>query len=144
MFDIRFGSGIDELGSLMDASEQCGVIERKGSYYYFASEKLGQVRCLGRGIAAVLWWPADQAQALHRRAGTHPPFLFSRLLCVCVQGRENVLTKIRESKDLQQRLREAVRPKLEAAEGVPDGDGEQDDDGVPPADEDGDGSAAAN
>lgn len=61
-----------------------------------------------------------------------------------MQGRENVLTKIRESKDLQQRLREAVRPKLEAAEGVPDGDGEQDDDGVPPADEDGDGSAAAN
>lgn len=65
MFDIRFGSGIDELGSLMDASEQCGVIERKGSYYYFESEKLGQVRRLGRGIAAVLWWPADQAQGRH-------------------------------------------------------------------------------
>lgn len=43
-FDIRFGFGIDELGALFEAAEQCGVVERKGSYYYFGTEKLSQGR----------------------------------------------------------------------------------------------------
>jgi recombination protein RecA len=43
-FDIRFGFGIDELGALLDVAEQCGVVERKASYYYFESEKLSQAR----------------------------------------------------------------------------------------------------
>ncbi|GAX75617.1 hypothetical protein CEUSTIGMA_g3061.t1 [Chlamydomonas eustigma] len=43
-FDIRFGFGIDELGALLDIAEQCGVVERKASYYYFESEKLSQGR----------------------------------------------------------------------------------------------------
>ena len=43
-FDIRFGFGIDELGALFEAAELCGVVERKGSYYYFGSDKLSQVR----------------------------------------------------------------------------------------------------
>ena len=42
-FDIRFGFGIDELGALFEAAELCGVVERKGSYYYFGSDKLSQV-----------------------------------------------------------------------------------------------------
>ena len=54
-FDIRFGFGIDELGALFEAAEQCDVIERKGSYYYIGAEKLSQVRAgwcpvsVGRG-----------------------------------------------------------------------------------------------
>lgn len=44
MFDIRFGRGIDELAALFEAAELCNVVDRKGSYYYFGAEKLGQVR----------------------------------------------------------------------------------------------------
>ena len=43
MFDIRFGQGIDELSALFDTAETCGVVDRKGSYYYFGQEKLSQV-----------------------------------------------------------------------------------------------------
>ena len=32
-FDILFGTGIDQLGCLLDAADACGVIERKGSWY---------------------------------------------------------------------------------------------------------------
>ncbi len=41
-FDIRFGHGIDELGALFEAAEQCGVVSRRGSYYYYGEEKLSQ------------------------------------------------------------------------------------------------------
>ena len=61
MFDIRFGHGIDELGALFEAAELCNVVDRKGSYYYFGTEKLGQVSgevTLQNDIGALrkMWW----------------------------------------------------------------------------------------
>ena len=43
-FDIMFGSGISTLGCLLDAAEGVGVVQRKGSWYSFGDEKLGQGR----------------------------------------------------------------------------------------------------
>lgn len=37
-----FGSGIDQLGCVLDAAEACGVVERRGSYYQYGEVKLGQ------------------------------------------------------------------------------------------------------
>ena len=43
-FDMLFGRGISRDGCLLDAGEQVGTVERKGAYYYFNGEKLGQGR----------------------------------------------------------------------------------------------------
>lgn len=43
MFDILFGSGIDAVGGMLDAAESIGVLERKGSWYWLAGEKLTNV-----------------------------------------------------------------------------------------------------
>lgn len=39
-----FDRGIDAMGSLVDAAESAGVVNRKGAWYYFGEKKLGQVR----------------------------------------------------------------------------------------------------
>lgn len=43
-FDIMFGSGISGLGCLLDAAEGVDVVQRKGSWYSFGEQKLGQGR----------------------------------------------------------------------------------------------------
>jgi recombination protein RecA len=43
-FDVLFGSGIDQLGCLLDAAEGVGVVSRRGAYYQFGEVKLGQGR----------------------------------------------------------------------------------------------------
>ena len=43
-FDMMFGRGISKDGCMLDAGENVGAIERKGAYYYFNGEKLGQGR----------------------------------------------------------------------------------------------------
>ena len=43
-FDIRFGSGIDALGDLLDIAGETGVVSKNGAYYTFADESLGQGR----------------------------------------------------------------------------------------------------
>jgi recombination protein RecA len=43
-FDILFGSGIDGYGCLLDASEACGAIERKGSWYSAGTKQIAQGR----------------------------------------------------------------------------------------------------
>ncbi len=43
-FDIMFGSGISSLGCLLDAAEGVDVVQRKGSWYSFGDQKLGQGR----------------------------------------------------------------------------------------------------
>lgn len=43
-FDMLFGRGISQDGCMLDAGEQVGAIERKGAWYYFNGEKLGQGR----------------------------------------------------------------------------------------------------
>jgi len=39
-----FGSGISANGCLLDAAEATGVVQRRGSYYFFGEERLGQGR----------------------------------------------------------------------------------------------------
>lgn len=43
-FDILFGSGISVNGCLLDAAEAVGVVVRRGSYYFYGDERLGQGR----------------------------------------------------------------------------------------------------
>lgn len=43
-FDILFGSGVDKLGCLLDAADQFGVVERKGSWYSRGDLRFAQGR----------------------------------------------------------------------------------------------------
>ena len=43
-FDIMFGDGISSLGCMLDAAESVDVVQRKGSWYSFGDQKLGQGR----------------------------------------------------------------------------------------------------
>lgn len=43
-FDILFGQGISTLGCLLDLAEQQGVITRKGAWYSYAGDNVGQGR----------------------------------------------------------------------------------------------------
>jgi recombination protein RecA len=43
-FDILFGQGISTLGCLVDLAEQTGVITRKGAWYSYAGDNIGQGR----------------------------------------------------------------------------------------------------
>ena len=42
--EIMFGKGISASGSLVDAAVKCGVIDKKGAWYTYGEEKLGQGR----------------------------------------------------------------------------------------------------
>jgi recombination protein RecA len=43
-FDIRWGTGIDQAGDLLDVGVDLGVIEKNGAQFYFAGELIGQGR----------------------------------------------------------------------------------------------------
>ena len=43
-FDMIFGMGISGLGCMLDAADEMGVIERRGSWYSYGEERLGQGR----------------------------------------------------------------------------------------------------
>ena len=43
-FDILFGSGIDQLGCLLDAADKFAVVERKGSWYSRGELRFAQGR----------------------------------------------------------------------------------------------------
>ncbi|MFN0117320.1 MAG: recombinase RecA [Elusimicrobiota bacterium] len=43
-FDIYFGSGINQEGSILDMGSQSGLIEKSGAWYVYNGEKLGQGR----------------------------------------------------------------------------------------------------
>jgi recombination protein RecA len=42
--DIRFGTGMDALGDLLDLAAEAGVVSKNGAYYTYADESLGQGR----------------------------------------------------------------------------------------------------
>jgi len=44
LLDILFGKGIDNIGCTLDAAEELGVVERKGSWYSFHGENVAQGR----------------------------------------------------------------------------------------------------
>ena len=43
-FDILFGQGISTLGCLLDLAEQTGVVTRKGAWYSYEGDNIGQGR----------------------------------------------------------------------------------------------------
>ncbi len=43
-FDIMYGAGIDRLAELVDTAEAQGIVEKKGAWYSWGGEKLGQGR----------------------------------------------------------------------------------------------------
>ena len=43
-FDIRYGTGIDAIGDLLDVAVARGVVEKSGAYFSFQKESLGQGR----------------------------------------------------------------------------------------------------
>ena len=51
-FDIRFGSGMDALGDLLDTAAEAGVVSKNGAYYTFADESLWAGTRAGAGYVA--------------------------------------------------------------------------------------------
>ena len=51
-FDIRYGSGIDALGDLLDSATDAGIVSKNGAYYTFGDESLGQGRERARSLLA--------------------------------------------------------------------------------------------
>ena len=43
-FDILFGRGISTLGCLLDLAEETGVVTRKGAWYSYEGDNIGQGR----------------------------------------------------------------------------------------------------
>jgi recombination protein RecA len=43
-FDILFNEGISHIGSLLDVGVECGIIEKKGTWFSYQSHRLGQGR----------------------------------------------------------------------------------------------------
>jgi recombination protein RecA len=43
-FDIMYDEGISRAGDLLDMAVELGVIEKRGSYYYYEDENLSQGR----------------------------------------------------------------------------------------------------
>jgi len=51
-FDIRYGSGIDALGDLLDSATDAGLVSKNGAYYVYGEESLGQGRERARSLLA--------------------------------------------------------------------------------------------
>jgi recombination protein RecA len=49
-FDIRFGSGIDGLGDLLDIATEMSIVNKNGAYYTYGDESLGQGRERARAL----------------------------------------------------------------------------------------------
>ncbi|MFN3938747.1 MAG: DNA recombination/repair protein RecA, partial [Gemmobacter sp.] len=43
-FDIMYGEGISKTGELIDIGVKAGVVEKSGSWYSYADERIGQGR----------------------------------------------------------------------------------------------------
>jgi recombination protein RecA len=44
MLDVLFGSGIDSMGCTLDAANDLGIVERKGSWYAYKGNNIAQGR----------------------------------------------------------------------------------------------------
>lgn len=44
MLDVLFGSGIDNMGCTLDAANDLGIVERKGSWYAYKGNNIAQGR----------------------------------------------------------------------------------------------------
>ena len=57
-FDILFGRGISTIGCLLDLAEETGVVTRKGAWYSYEGDNIGQGR-----DNTITWLEQHQAQA---------------------------------------------------------------------------------
>ena len=48
-FDVMFNEGISRIGSLIDLGAELGVLEKKGTWFSFKGQRLGQGRSRPRG-----------------------------------------------------------------------------------------------
>jgi recombination protein RecA len=58
-FDILFGRGISTLGCLLDLAEETGVVTRKGAWYSYEGDNIGQGR-----DNTITWLEQNPDQAL--------------------------------------------------------------------------------
>ena len=63
-FDIRYGSGIDALGDLLDSATEAGIVSKNGAYYVFGEESLGQGRERARSLLLERTELAQRIEAL--------------------------------------------------------------------------------
>jgi recombination protein RecA len=63
-FDILFGRGISTLGCLLDLAEETGVVTRKGAWYSYEGDNIGQGR---DNTISWLEQNPDQAQVIEQR-----------------------------------------------------------------------------
>jgi len=57
-FDILFGRGISTIGCLLDLAEETGVVTRKGAWYSYEGDNIGQGR-----DNTITWLEQNPAQA---------------------------------------------------------------------------------
>ncbi|GAB1432852.1 recombinase RecA [Spirochaetota bacterium] len=62
--EIIFGKGLSASGSLLDASVKCGIVDKKGAWYTYGEEKLGQGR---ENVKTTLEQNADLAAELEQK-----------------------------------------------------------------------------
>ncbi len=108
MFDILFSSGIDTVGSIVDAAEVVGVVARRGSWYYWGERRLGQVR---RTLEALVRPLASGTPRASRAQRSSPTPLPSRCLA---QGRDKVVEALRVDPALLKELSDATQEALSA------------------------------
>jgi len=72
-FDIRWGSGIDSAGDLVEMGVNLGLIEKNGSHMSFAGEQLGQGRERARETLMNRADIGDLLRQAARAANTPPP-----------------------------------------------------------------------
>ena len=67
-FDIMYGEGISKLGEIIDLGVKAGVIEKSGSWFSFASQRIGQGRDNVRDFLKANPDVADEIEAAVRGA----------------------------------------------------------------------------
>ena len=71
-FDIMFSEGISRRGTLVDCGIDCGLLEKSGTWYSWAGEKLGQGRDGAKEWLGAHPAKADELEALLRAKLIHP------------------------------------------------------------------------
>jgi recombination protein RecA len=71
-FDILFNEGISHIGSLIDVGVECGVIDKKGTWFSYQTHRLGQGREAAREELKAKPKLADEIEkAIHEKLGNN-------------------------------------------------------------------------
>jgi len=66
-FDIMYGEGVSKTGEILDLGVKAGVVEKSGSWYSYASERIGQGRENAKRFLLENEAMADEIEALIRQ-----------------------------------------------------------------------------